>query len=95
MRRIKGDNILHLEYRDLAPASPETIEEIRQFCSLSHMDDNIFHRKVNVSPLLDKLSEEEKGSNYRPPEALSPIEHEALCLHAIETCRQQGYDTCL
>ena len=61
----------------------------------SHMDGDIFQRKVNVSPLLDRLSEEEKGSNYRPPVALTPIEHEALCLHVIDTCREQGYDTSL
>ena len=93
MRRIQGDNMLHLEYRDLSPASAETIEKIRQFCELSHMDSKIFQKKLNVSPLLDKLSEEEKSSNYRPPEALTSVEHEALCRHALETCRKQGYDT--
>lgn len=95
MRRIQGDNIIHLEYRDLAQASPETIDRIRQFCSLSCIDGGVFHLKLNVSPILDNLTEEERNSNYRPPAALSQLEHQAVCLHAIETCRKRGYDVTL
>ncbi len=95
MRQMTGNNVLHLDYRDISPPSSVMIENIKQFCGISHMDNDIFQKRINVSPILDSLSVTEKTSNYRAPKELTEAECEALLLHARETCRQLGYDTTL
>lgn len=93
MRRVQGAEILHLEYREIAEAPDETMERLKNFCDFDQIDAGVFARRVNVSPLLDRLSEEERETGYRPPSSLSPEDHAALLLHAEATCRRLGYPT--
>lgn len=93
MRRVAGAEIFHLEYRELAEAPEQTMEKLKAFCGLDHIDPAIFERRVNVSPLLDRLSEEERETGYRRPSRLSAQDHAALLLHAEATCRRLGYPT--
>ena len=91
MRARQGANFLHLEYAEMTADPPALIARLQSFCGVEGIDPAVFARKVNVTPVLDRLNEDEKTSSYRPPAGLTEPEQKALLARAAETCRRFGY----
>lgn len=91
MRARQGPNFLHVEYADMAADAAGTIAKMEAFCGVGGIRPEVFERKVNVTPVLDRLNEDEKASSYRPPAELTDAEQKALLARAAETCRRFGY----
>jgi Sulfotransferase family len=91
MRNLHGERFLKLEYHDVVDRPAEAIEKISQFCELEKIDPRVFQRKVNVSPVLDNLSEAEWRTEYRPPQPLAPAEAAAILKSAGALLTELGY----
>lgn len=91
LRRLKGPRVLQLEYQDVAAAPGRIVEAIGGFCRLRRIDERVFQRKVNVSPVLDRLSPAERESEYRPPQPLAPAETAAIVRIAGPLLAELGY----
>jgi hypothetical protein len=91
MRSRRTDNVLHLEYADMGKDVAALIARIEGHCGVTGIKPEVFERRINVSPLLDRLSPDEARTGYRPPESLSAEEFEALRGAAGGHCRRFGY----
>jgi hypothetical protein len=91
MRRLDGPRFLKLEYQDVVDRPDQTIETIAEFCRLTTIDRRVFLRKVNVSPVLDRLSEAERQTEYRPPLPLAQTEVAAIVNVAGALLSELGY----
>ncbi len=91
MRRLTRPNVLHLEYAEVAASPTATIARLEAFCGVSGINHAVFERRVNVTPVLDRLTDEERSSSYRDPVPLTAAEQEALMSRAAAACRKYGY----
>lgn len=91
MRSLTGANVLHLEYSEVTAAPTSTIARVEGFCGVSGINPAVFDRRVNVTPVLDRLTDEEKSTSYRDPVPLTDVEQAALMSKATATCRKYGY----
>jgi hypothetical protein len=91
MRSLTGANVLHLEYSEATAAPTSTIARVEAFCGVSGINPAVFDRRVNVTPVLDRLTDEEKSTSYRDPVPLTEVEQAALMSKATATCRKYGY----
>lgn len=92
MRRLEGPRFLKLEYQEVVDRPQRIIETIAGFCRLKQIDERVFQRKVNVSPVLDRLSPAERQSEYRPPQELAAAETAAIVRIAGPMLSELGYD---
>jgi hypothetical protein len=91
MRAVKQPNVLHLEYCDILENPERIIRVLERHCGVSGIRHEVFRRKVNVSPVTDRLSEGELANNYRQPKQLEPAEYSELLSTANDACREFGY----
>lgn len=91
MRRIERPNVLHLEYAEVEAQPEATRLRLEAFCGVSGIDPAVFGRRVNVTPVLDRLTEAERDAGYRAPVALTDAEQAALMSRAAATCEKYGY----
>jgi hypothetical protein len=91
MRGIATPNVLHLEYDDLTQRPQEVIARVEAHCHVSGIDPGVFRRRLNVSPVIDRLSEPEKQTAYREPVGLTSAELNALRPVVEQACSRFGY----
>jgi hypothetical protein len=91
LRRIASPSVLHLEYDDLTQRPQEVINRVEAHCHVSGIDPGVFRRRLNVSPVIDRLSEPEKQTAYREPVGLTSAELNALRPIVEQACSRFGY----
>jgi len=91
MRSVRTANVLHLEYDDINKDVTSLIAKIEGHCRVAGIKPEVFERRINVSPVIDRLSREEAVTSYRPPAELSASELDALRTAAAAACQRFGY----
>jgi hypothetical protein len=91
MRSRSGNNFLHLEFAEVMDRPDEVIDRIEAHCGITGIDPAVFRHRINVSPVLDQLTEAEQQTSYRQPVALTQAELSALLPEAEAACRRFGY----
>lgn len=77
LRGMTGPNVLHLEFSELGDADA-MVEKLSAHCGVSGIRKEVFARRINVSPVIDRLEDGEQRSGYRAPVALGEQERAAL-----------------
>jgi len=83
--------VLHLEYAELAGNPEGAIALLESHCRIGGIRREVFSRRINVSPLIDRLDQAEAETSYRAPKPLEPHEEGELLLAAREACEEFGY----
>jgi hypothetical protein len=91
MRSVRAANVLHLEYDDISRDVTGVVGKIASHCGVAGIKPEVFERRINVSPVIDRLSREETLTSYRPPAELSASEHDALRTATAAACQRFGY----
>ena len=91
MRAVKQPNVLHLEYAELAGNPEGAIALLESHCRIGGIRREVFSRRINVSPLIDRLDQAEAETSYRTPKPLEPHEEGELLQAAREACEEFGY----
>jgi hypothetical protein len=91
IQSLKLPNLLLLRYEELLANPGEFLPRIEAFTKVAGIDCSVLQKKVNVNPMIDRLTTEELASSYRPPAQLTDAESEALFADCADYYRQMGY----
>lgn len=91
MRSVRNPNVLHLEYADIKKDVPGLIASVERHCAVTGIRPEVFDRRINVSPVIDRLDPEETRTSYRAPAELSSAEYEVLRTETAPHCQRFGY----
>ena len=91
MRAVNWPNVIHLEYTTLQNDADRVITMLETHCGVPNIDRQVFYNRINVSPIIDKLSVDEALTSYRRPADLNGPECEALRAVAGDDCARFGY----